>query len=150
MLLVIIATTVWGKPALNWSAWTTSAGRRFDVRKFESGNKTKTTSPRRQFIVGRHFRSIPVLGKRSETVPQIGGLRRVDPTLAKVHRFGWMNPRHDDARTIGLVQRLQQLHLPVAVDSFDRLHHTLQYPAPHVYDAGAFNTASRFLAMTAR
>jgi hypothetical protein len=65
MLLVIIATTVWGKPAPNWSAWTTSAGRRFEVRKFESGNKTKTTSPRRQFIVGSHFGSIPVLGERS-------------------------------------------------------------------------------------
>ena len=61
MLLVIIATTVWGKPAPSWSAWTTSAGRRFDVRKFESGNKTKMTSPRRQVIVGSHFRSIPVL-----------------------------------------------------------------------------------------
>jgi hypothetical protein len=65
MLLVIIATMVWGKPAPRWSAWTTSAGRRFDVRKSESGNKTKRTSPRRQFIVGSHFRSIPVLSKWS-------------------------------------------------------------------------------------
>ena len=107
MLLVIIATMVWGKPAPSWSAWTTSAGRRFDVRKFESGNKTKMTSPRRQFIVGSHFRSIPVLSKRSQAVPQIGGLRLVDPTFTKIHRLGWVNPRHDDARTFGLHQRLQ-------------------------------------------
>jgi len=92
---------------MRWSAWTTSAGRRFEVRKFESGNKIRTTSPRRQFIVGSHFRSIPVLGKRSETAPQIGGLRRVDPTFTKIHRLCWMNPRHDDARTFGLRQRLQ-------------------------------------------
>ena len=117
MLLVIIATMVWGKPAPGWSAWTTSAGRRFDVRKFESGNKTKMTSSRRQLaggsacptccIVGSHFRSIPVLGKRSQAVPQIGGLRLVDPTFTKIDRLCWMNPRHDDARTFGLRQRLQ-------------------------------------------
>ena len=98
---------VWGKPAPRLSAWTTSAGRRFDVRKFESANKTKMTSPRRQFIVGSHFRPIPVLGKRSQAVPQIGGLRLVDPTFAKIHRLCRMNPRHDDARTFGLRQRLQ-------------------------------------------
>jgi hypothetical protein len=102
MLLVIIATMVWGKPAPSWSAWTTSAGRRFDVGKFESGNKTKMTSPRWQFIVGSHFRSIPVLGKRSQAVPQIGGLRLVDPTFTKIDRLCRMNSRHDDARTFGL------------------------------------------------
>src|SRR5665647_2291219 len=107
MLLAIVATMVWGRPAPSWSAWTTSAGRRFDVRKFESGNKTKMTSPRRQFIVGSHFRPIPVLGKRSQAAPQIGGLRRVDPTFTKIHRLCWMNPHHDDARTFGLRQRLQ-------------------------------------------
>ena len=117
MLLAIVATMVWGRPAPSWSAWTTSAGRRFDVRKFESGNKTKMTSPRWQlaggsacptdFIVGGHFRSIPVLGKRSQTAPQIGGLSLVDPTFAKIHRLCRMNPRHDDTRTFGLRQRLQ-------------------------------------------
>jgi hypothetical protein len=74
MLLVIIATMVWGKPATRWSAWTTSAGRRYDVRRFESGNRTRTISPRWQFIVDSHFGSIPVLGKRSQAVPQVGGL----------------------------------------------------------------------------
>ena len=41
----------------------TSAGRCLEVRRFESGNKTKTTSPRRQFIIGSHFRPIPILSK---------------------------------------------------------------------------------------
>src|ERR1035437_2167494 len=107
MLLAIIATMVWGKPAPRLSARTTSARRRFDVRKFESGNKTKMTSPRRQFIVGSHFRPNPVLGKRSQAAPQIGGLRLVDPTFTKIQRRCRMNPRHDDARTFGLRQRLQ-------------------------------------------
>src|ERR1035438_2078574 len=40
-----------------------------------------------------------------------------------------MGPRHDDAWTLGLPHGFRQLHLPVAVDPFDRLHHTLQYPA---------------------
>src|ERR1035438_1122610 len=54
MLLVIIATMVWGKPAPDWSAWTTSAGRRFDVRKIESGKERQNdvTAP----AVGRRKR----------------------------------------------------------------------------------------------
>ena len=65
------------------------------------------TSPRRQFIVGGHFRSIPILGKRSQAAPQIGGLGLVDPTFTKIHRLCRMNPRDDDARTFGLRQRFQ-------------------------------------------
>jgi hypothetical protein len=64
MLLVIIATIVCGKSVRNRSDWATSAGRLLDVRKFEPGNRTKTTSPRRQFIVGSHFRPIPILRER--------------------------------------------------------------------------------------
>ena len=103
MLLVIIATMVWGKPAPSWSAWTTSAGRRFDVRKFESGNKTKRTSPHRQLaggsacptccIVGSHFRSIPILGKRSQAArpgtdgpPAAGRAVHARGELFSVHR----------------------------------------------------------------
>src|SRR6266849_853548 len=63
MLLVIIATIVSGRSAPSRSAWTTSAGRRLDVLKFESGNRTRTTSPRRQFIVGSHLRPIPIFSK---------------------------------------------------------------------------------------
>src|SRR6266536_5322980 len=77
MLLVIIATIVWGRSAPKSPAWTTSAGRRFDVRKFESGNRTKTMSPRWQFIVGSHFSSVPILGKRGQRTAQIGGLTLV-------------------------------------------------------------------------
>jgi hypothetical protein len=64
MLLVIIATIVWGSPAPNSSACTINAGRRFAVCKFESGNKTRTISPRRQVIVDSHFGPIPIFGKR--------------------------------------------------------------------------------------
>jgi hypothetical protein len=71
-----------------------AVGRRFDVRRFESGNRTRTTSPRWQFIVDSHFWSIPVLGKRSQAAPQVGGLRLADPTFA-------------------------EFELPVAVDPFD-------------------------------
>jgi hypothetical protein len=63
MLLEIIATIVCGSSAPSPSAWTTSEGLRFELRKFESGNKTRTTSPRRQFIVSSHFRPIPILSK---------------------------------------------------------------------------------------
>src|ERR1019366_9035369 len=62
MLLVIIATIVCGRFAPSPSAWTTSAGRRLAVRRFESGNRTRTISPRRQFIVSSHFGPIPILG----------------------------------------------------------------------------------------
>jgi len=47
MLLVIIATIVWERPAFRLSACTTNAGQRLAVRKFASGKSTKTTSPRR-------------------------------------------------------------------------------------------------------
>ncbi len=97
MLLVIIATIVCGRSAPSRSAWTTSAGRRLDVSKFESGNRTKTTSPRWQFIVGSHFRPIPILGKWGQPAAQIGRLRFVDPSLTKIDRLGRMDPRHDDA-----------------------------------------------------
>jgi hypothetical protein len=84
MLLVIMATIVWLSSAPSWSAWTTSAGLRFDVRKFESGNNTKTTSPRRQFIVSVHFGPIPVLCKWGQPAAQVGRLTVVDSPLAKI------------------------------------------------------------------
>lgn len=123
MLLVIIATIVWGNPESSWSAWTTSAGRSFDVRRFESGNSTNTMSPRRQVIVRSHFRAIPILCKWSQAAAQIGRLGLVDSSLTKIHRARGPNPRHDNARAFSLGQRLQQLYPPVAVDAFDRLHH---------------------------
>ena len=104
MLLVIIATIVWGNPESSWSAWTTSAGRIFDVRRFESGNST-------------------ILCKWSQAAAQIGRLGLVDSSLTKIHRARGPNPRHDNARAFSLGQRLQQLYPPVAVDAFDRLHH---------------------------
>ena len=61
--LPTLTITLRGRCACSPSAWTTSAGRRFDVRRFESGKRTKTTSLRRQFIVGSHFGAVPILGK---------------------------------------------------------------------------------------
>src|ERR1700731_2319345 len=95
MLLVIIATIVCGRSAPSRSAWTTSAGRRLDVRKFESGKRTWTTSPRRQFIVGGHLRPIPTFSKRRQPAAQIGRLRFVYPAFTKIDRIGRLDPRHD-------------------------------------------------------
>ena len=55
------------------------------------------STPRRQFIVGRHFGPIPILGKRSEPTAQIGRLSLIDPAFAQIDRLRWMDPRHDDA-----------------------------------------------------
>jgi len=64
MLLVIIATTVRGNSAPRPSACTINAGRRFDVRRLESGNSTRTISPRRKIIVDSHFWPVPILRER--------------------------------------------------------------------------------------
>jgi predicted LPLAT superfamily acyltransferase len=97
ILLVIIATIVCGRSAPSRSAWTINAGRRFEVRKFESGNRTKTTSPRGQFIVGSHFGPIPILGKLGKPSAQIGRLRFVYASVAKIDPLGGMDPRNNDA-----------------------------------------------------
>jgi hypothetical protein len=123
MLLVIIATIVCDKSAPTLSARTTNAGRRFAVRKFESGNNTKTTSPWRQFIVGIHFWPIPILGERPEPSPKIGRFVLIDPFFAKIDPLSVRDQSHDDQRTLGSLQRLEQLHFPIAVDTFDRPHH---------------------------
>jgi hypothetical protein len=123
MLLVIIATIVWGKPESNWSTCTTSAGRRFDVRRSESGNNTKTTSPRRQFIIRSHFRAIPILCKWGQPAAQFGRLGLVYSSLTKIHGTRRSNPRHDHAGAFCFGERFQQFYLSVAVDAFDRLHH---------------------------
>src|ERR1039457_542316 len=119
VLLVIIATIVCARPAPSSSACTINAGRRFAVRKLESGNKTRTISPRRQVIVDSHFGPIPIFGERGQSPAQIGSLTFVDASFAKVDLLGRVNPRYDHARTLSFRERLHQLHLPVAVDPFD-------------------------------
>src|ERR1022692_3583670 len=67
------------------------------------------TSPRRQLaggsacptccIVGGHFRSIPVLGKRSQAAPQIGGLRLVDPSPRQTEPGGAADRRPETRRS---------------------------------------------------
>ena len=65
------------------SACTTKAGRRFAVRRLESGNRTKTTSPRRQFIVDSHRWAIRVFRESTQAPPKIGSLRRIDADLER-------------------------------------------------------------------
>src|ERR1019366_1386562 len=66
MLLVIIATIVWGNPESSWSAWTTSAGRSFDVRRFESGNNQNDVTA--------------AAGHRTQPSPGYPNLLRMGPT----------------------------------------------------------------------
>jgi antitoxin VbhA-like protein len=85
-------------------------------------------SPRRQFIVRSHLWTIPILCEWGQTAPQIGRLGFVYSSLTKIDRARRRDPGHDDARTLRLGQWLQQLHLPVAADAFDRFHHALIMP----------------------
>jgi hypothetical protein len=68
-----------------------------EVRKFESGNRTKTTSPRRQFIVCSHFGPSPILGKLGKPPAQVGRLRFVYTPLTKIDPLGGMDSRNNDA-----------------------------------------------------
>jgi hypothetical protein len=43
-----------------------------------------------------HFRPNPILGKRSHPAAQIGRLRLVDLSFAKINRIGGVEPRHDN------------------------------------------------------
>src|SRR5580658_1109405 len=88
------------------SAWTTKMGRRFALRRFESGNNTKTMSPRGQFIVSGHLGAIPILCKSGQAAAQVGGLRLVDSSFTKIDGMSGFYPRHNDARAPGLGQRL--------------------------------------------
>src|SRR5471030_596895 len=45
-------------------------------------------SPRRQFIVSSHLGSIPILCKCSQPTPEIGRLRLVDSSFAKIDGIG--------------------------------------------------------------
>ena len=47
---------------------------RFAVRRFESGYRTRTTSPRSYGIVSIHFRTVPVFRNGLQTMSQIGRL----------------------------------------------------------------------------
>lgn len=66
-------------------------------------------SPRRQFIVGSHFRAIPVFCERGQAAAQIVRLRLVDSAFTEVDRVRSANPGHDNARALGFVQWLRQV-----------------------------------------
>jgi len=68
----------------------------------------------------------PGVAGGADRPPEVGRSLFHEDRLAR--RVG---PRHDGRVNPRPPPELDQLHLPVAVDPFDRLHHTLQYPAPH-------------------
>ncbi len=105
------------------SACTTRAGQRFAVRRLESGNRTKTTSPRRQFIVDSHLWAIPVFRESTQAVPKIGSLRRIDAESIKFHALCALNPRHNYTRTLCLIRQVRQFDFPVPVNAFQRCSH---------------------------
>jgi hypothetical protein len=67
------------------AACRTTAGRRFAVRKFESGYKTRTTSPRLNGIVDIHFRPVAILAEWLEPLTHIGHLLLIDAAFRLVH-----------------------------------------------------------------
>src|SRR2546426_2720658 len=75
---------VCSRPLRKSSRCRTSAGRRLAVRKSEFGNNTRTTSPRRVFIVDGSLRAIPVFGEGLQTGAKVGGLRLVDATSRQI------------------------------------------------------------------
>lgn len=119
MLLVIMATMVCGSPVSRSSGMITRAGRRFAVRRFESGKRTSTTSPYLKGIVGVHFRALPILFERFEPSAKTLGLLRADLPLSEIDRaIGWQE-RHDHAGFVGGRRRFQKLDFPVSIDAFN-------------------------------
>src|ERR1051326_3444741 len=98
------------------------AGRRFAVRRFESGNKTSTTSPRLKGIVSPHLRALPTLREGSQARAQVRGLRFAPPAPLKVY-LASRQERHHDARPRNVGRRPQQFSLAVAADASDCLRH---------------------------
>src|SRR5205085_2898447 len=86
ILLVIIATITWGKPVPRFSACTTNAGRRFAVRRLESGNKTGPPSPRLKGIVSFHLRALPIFREGLQTRTQVSHLFLVYAALCQFNR----------------------------------------------------------------
>jgi hypothetical protein len=60
-------------------------------------------SPRRQVIVCRHFRPVPIFGEGAESVSEVGGLVLVDTAMAKVAGAVGLRIGNDDAGTLGLI-----------------------------------------------
>src|SRR5438270_789430 len=119
MLLVIIATMVCGSPMFRSSDMTTTAGRRFAVRRFESGKRTRTTSPNLKGIVCVHFRALPVLLEGLQSGAKVLGLLRTDLPLGEIHRPIARQERHDHAGFTRGRRGFQKFDLSVSIDAFD-------------------------------
>lgn len=116
-LLEIMARMIWGKPVCRLLACTTNAGRRFAVRRLESGYRTSTTSPRLYGIVDIHFRTIPVFSECLQSLAQVGCLSLVNSSFGQTHLFG-ADERDDDLSFNPSGQWLEQLNSTVSKDAF--------------------------------
>jgi len=85
-------------------------------------------SPRRKVIVRAHLGAVPILGKSGQSAAQVRGLLRVDPSVGEADRCLRPNQCHDHASSFRVIQRLDQLDLPVAIDAFNGLHHASIMP----------------------
>src|SRR5688572_24822176 len=119
MLLVIIATIVCGSPVFKLSGMMTSAGRRFAVRRFESGNRTSTTSPSLKGIVRVHFGALPIFLERLQPCAQVLGLLRADMPLSKINRSIGRQKCHDHARLVRRGSGFEEFDFAVTVNAFD-------------------------------
>src|SRR5207237_10644912 len=102
---------------------TTSAGRRFAVGRLESGNRTRTTSPRLKGVIGVHVRPVPVLRERVQAGAQFTGLLGGDAALIQLDRTRVGEEGDDDPARPRLVHLFQQLDSPVAIGAFYGLDH---------------------------
>src|SRR5688572_26937944 len=128
MLLVIMATIVCGKPVFRSSGMTTSAGRRFAVRRFESGNRTSTTSPYLKVIVRVHFRTLPIVLHALQPRAKVGCLLGGYSARCKLDRTVAGQKCDDHASFFSRRRRLEKLDLAVAIDAFDGSDHDRMIP----------------------
>src|SRR6185503_4003115 len=56
------------------------------VRRSEFGNNTRTTSPRRVFIVDRSRGAVPVFGEGLQSGAKVGGLKFINATRREINR----------------------------------------------------------------
>lgn len=71
-----------------------------------------------------HFRAVPILDRRAQTVLQRGRLSPIDPAIGQVDRPG-RQERHNRSPAGVRWSRFQQFDVPVAVNPFNRFEHDL-------------------------
>jgi len=81
-----------------------------------------TTSPRLKGIIDIHLRTVPILSKRSQSAPEIGGLVLIDSPLAKIHTG--RRQESDDHAAAGVRGHwFEQFDTSVAKNTFNRVQH---------------------------